>query len=249
MNPQIEQLRTAFNGYNNTQKKQFIDNLKAKTQGMNNPEYSRLLNECVQKYNTAIRIANRPNDTAVSAPTQTPVVHMPTTPQGKQKNPLKGVVIALSLILVLIVGGLGFMLLSDSGSPNAVSVGSGGNANTVVELTADNIRTYLNISYGFSNLDTRRESGFMGTQERITTATMTVTVEPRRNVEFSNASVRLLFTVGRWGNQEEFIIHLPFDGRTSTSRDISTRNILLYGDAPTTPSMQFTLITGEVTYN
>jgi len=55
MNPQIEQLRKQFNGYNNAQKKQFIDNLKIKLQGKNNPEYSKFLNECIQSYNASMR--------------------------------------------------------------------------------------------------------------------------------------------------------------------------------------------------
>jgi hypothetical protein len=55
MNPQIEQLRKQFNGYNNAQKKDFIDKLKIKLKGQMNPEYSKFLNECTQKYNAAIR--------------------------------------------------------------------------------------------------------------------------------------------------------------------------------------------------
>ncbi|MCL2386047.1 MAG: hypothetical protein FWC89_00715 [Defluviitaleaceae bacterium] len=125
MNPQIEQLRTAFNGYNNAQKKQFIDNLKTKLQTHKSPEYSKFLNECMQKYNSAIRIANRPSDIPIqvntktaSALVQTPVAHMPAPQQVKQKNPLKGVVVALSLIVVLLVVGIGFFMLTNSDFSN-----------------------------------------------------------------------------------------------------------------------------------
>jgi len=55
MNPQIEQLRKQFNGYNNAQKKDFIDKLKIKLQGNRSPEYAKFLNECVSNYNAAIR--------------------------------------------------------------------------------------------------------------------------------------------------------------------------------------------------
>ena len=60
---QIDQLRKQFNGYNNTQKKQFIDNLKAKLQTNKSPEYSKFLNECVQKYNTSLREGNSSSNT------------------------------------------------------------------------------------------------------------------------------------------------------------------------------------------
>ena len=58
MNPQIEQLRKQFNGYNNAQKKQFIDNLKAKLKTNNNADYSRFLSECVQNYNASIKASS-----------------------------------------------------------------------------------------------------------------------------------------------------------------------------------------------
>ena len=169
---------------------------------------------------------------------------------------------AIAIILAVVVGGAGliggifFFALSDGSLPNVgggsttiASGGGSGSGGSVVELTSDNIHTYLNINVTFSNLDTRTASGIMGMQERVTTSTMTVNVEPRRNVEFSNASFRILLSVRPWGNQEEFTIHLPFDGRTSTSRDISTNNVFVYGDTPSESRRQFTLVTGEVTYN
>jgi len=59
---QIEQLRKQFNGYDNVQKKQFIDNLKIKLHGKNNPEYSRFLQECINKYNVSLRGGGSLND-------------------------------------------------------------------------------------------------------------------------------------------------------------------------------------------
>lgn len=62
MNTQIEQLRRQFNGYNNAQKKQFIDKLRQKLQGQNNPEFSKFLNECVANYNASLRGGASSND-------------------------------------------------------------------------------------------------------------------------------------------------------------------------------------------
>lgn len=58
MASQIEQLRASFEKMNTTQKKAFIDNLKQKLQGNTNSEYTRFLNECVQKYNTAVHVGS-----------------------------------------------------------------------------------------------------------------------------------------------------------------------------------------------
>lgn len=55
MSSQINQMRVQFNGMNNPQKKQFIDNLKVKLQNSNNAEYKKFLNECIQNYNTAVK--------------------------------------------------------------------------------------------------------------------------------------------------------------------------------------------------
>jgi len=113
MNPQIEQLRRQFNGYNTAQKKQFIDNLKVKLQGNKSPEYAKFLNECIQTYNTAVK-------NGVSQPT-----HAQTQPQAqaplptastKQKNPLKVAVIIMSIVLaVVVVGGVGLLVFNNAG--------------------------------------------------------------------------------------------------------------------------------------
>lgn len=51
----IGELRTAFNGYSRTQKKQFIANIRKQVMASNNAEHRRFLNECIQKYNAEIR--------------------------------------------------------------------------------------------------------------------------------------------------------------------------------------------------
>jgi len=63
MSSRIEQLRAQFNGYNNAQKKQFIDNLRKEVRGKNNAEYIKFLNECVQKYNAIVSKSNVPSST------------------------------------------------------------------------------------------------------------------------------------------------------------------------------------------
>ena len=55
MASQIDQLRLHFNGLNTMQKKEFIDKLQQKLMRQSNVEYSRFLNECIQKYNSAVR--------------------------------------------------------------------------------------------------------------------------------------------------------------------------------------------------
>ena len=62
MASQIPQLRQQFDVYSTAQKKEFIDKLKVKLQGSNNPEYSKFLNECVQKYNANISRDSRFDD-------------------------------------------------------------------------------------------------------------------------------------------------------------------------------------------
>ena len=56
MNPQIEQLRRQFNGYNTAQKREFIEKLRQKLQGNKNPEYTKFLNECIQAYAAASKM-------------------------------------------------------------------------------------------------------------------------------------------------------------------------------------------------
>jgi len=63
---QIDQLRKQFNGYDNAQKKQFIDNLKVKMQGKNNPEYTKFLNECVSSYNASLRSSSLSTNSGLS---------------------------------------------------------------------------------------------------------------------------------------------------------------------------------------
>ena len=50
MSSQIDQLRSIFNIMSVAQKKVFIDNLKQQIKGVNNPEYTKFLNECVAKH-------------------------------------------------------------------------------------------------------------------------------------------------------------------------------------------------------
>jgi len=56
MTAQINQLKAQFNNSSNAQKKEFIEKLRAKLQGKNHPEFTKLLNECVKNYNDAINI-------------------------------------------------------------------------------------------------------------------------------------------------------------------------------------------------
>jgi hypothetical protein len=63
---QIDQLRKQFNGYDNAQKKQFIDNLKMKLQGKNNPEYTKFLNECISSYNASLRGSSLSTNSSLS---------------------------------------------------------------------------------------------------------------------------------------------------------------------------------------
>ena len=51
MSDKIDQLRIHFNGLNIPQKKEFIGKLQQKLRGQSNAEYSRFLNECVNRYN------------------------------------------------------------------------------------------------------------------------------------------------------------------------------------------------------
>ena len=64
MATQIDNLRVHFNGLNTAQQKEFIDKLKVKVQASKSPELTRFLNECVQKYNSAINtpVRNARND-------------------------------------------------------------------------------------------------------------------------------------------------------------------------------------------
>ena len=55
MASQVEQLRTKFDGMSTVQQKQFIEKLRQQTQGTKNVEHKKLLSECIQKYNTAIK--------------------------------------------------------------------------------------------------------------------------------------------------------------------------------------------------
>lgn len=57
----LDSLRATFDKMNTAQKKAYIDKLKAKAPSMNNPVYTKFLNECMQKYNAEVR-RNTPID-------------------------------------------------------------------------------------------------------------------------------------------------------------------------------------------
>jgi len=66
MASKIDALRQQFNGYNNAQKKDFIDKLRLKLRGNNNPALNNFLNECLQKYNNAIQENNQQSNSIYS---------------------------------------------------------------------------------------------------------------------------------------------------------------------------------------
>ena len=72
MASQIQQLRVQFSNLNTTQQKEFIDKLKQKVQSTNNQDYKDFLNECVQKYNSAVRAGSVGTGQNNLAPTYTP---------------------------------------------------------------------------------------------------------------------------------------------------------------------------------
>ncbi|MCL1882785.1 MAG: hypothetical protein FWF81_03420 [Defluviitaleaceae bacterium] len=107
MTSQIEQLRANFGRLNTAQKKQFIDNLKQKIQGKNNPEYAKFLNECIQSYNADIRRGLQESQNNPSAAT---VFENKTV--YKRRNPLKGIAIMLGVLLVVAVAGISVLIVA-----------------------------------------------------------------------------------------------------------------------------------------
>lgn len=55
MASKLDTLRMSFDRMNRTQKKSFIAKLQAQSTGKNNPELTKFLNECIQKYNAEVR--------------------------------------------------------------------------------------------------------------------------------------------------------------------------------------------------
>jgi uncharacterized membrane-anchored protein len=97
--PQIQQLRTQFNGMNTVQKKQFIDNLKVKLQGSNNSEYRAFLNECIQNYNVAVKSGVvAPQKTSAPANTATKAV---SSGKGNKKKKSKKLLIIFAVVAVV----------------------------------------------------------------------------------------------------------------------------------------------------
>jgi len=76
------------------QQKAFIDNLKGKLQGKSNPEYTKFLNECVQRYNAAVSsgVASVPSS-------KTPT----TTSKSSKKKVIKRIVFAVAIITIGII--------------------------------------------------------------------------------------------------------------------------------------------------
>lgn len=51
----LDTLRVSFDKMSTAQKKAYIEKLKIKAQSMNNPLYTKFLNECIQKYTAEVR--------------------------------------------------------------------------------------------------------------------------------------------------------------------------------------------------
>ena len=73
MDSQIEKMRTYFNGLDTAQQKEFINKLKVKLQEVNNPEYTGFLNDCIQKYDSAVKSISADEGAETASSTQIPM--------------------------------------------------------------------------------------------------------------------------------------------------------------------------------
>lgn len=101
MASKIKQLRASFNKMLTAQKVQFIFNLKQKLQSNAIIEHTKILNDCIQKYNIVVRNGSQ-------TVTTTPIknifdIDIATKKKTKQKNFLKNVVIVLNIVVVALI--------------------------------------------------------------------------------------------------------------------------------------------------
>ena len=114
MSAQINQLRVQFKPMSVAQKKTFIDNLKIKLHGKNNPTYTAFLNECVRQYNAELRGGGQPssaNAVAVQKDSFSPPVVVSPTKKGSyfEGKFLHGLGWSLlSIIITVFTFGIGF---------------------------------------------------------------------------------------------------------------------------------------------
>ena len=87
-NSQINQLKTHFNGLNNSQKREFIEKLQKKLQGSINADYKILLNDCIKIYNEETRSikAGNKSKTRTASSVVTPKTNTPPAPPPKKSG-------------------------------------------------------------------------------------------------------------------------------------------------------------------